>query len=243
VHGEGLCVRGSAEALVTWDYQMFASEDLVFGQMAVVKSRSWGFVWDYVEITSPFTWRDFLTQRRRWLWGNIHAVRHILPLRSSILLVALYIYGLLTFVVSTIGIVLVFTGDLRLRASLTPWLLLSTALWLSLFVLSGVINSGGGASGGIRRVRDVVIAALLAFVTSAVAIGVQIVALLKGNPRRFEVIHNTDPKARKTSLATTSDPGSSAEPEPVVLIPEPVVLLPEPVESPSDRSRKVVDGR
>jgi hypothetical protein len=34
VHGEGLCVRGTAESLVTWDYEMFASEDLVFGHMA-----------------------------------------------------------------------------------------------------------------------------------------------------------------------------------------------------------------
>ena len=113
VHGEGLCVRGTAESSVTWDYEMFASEDLVFGHMAVVKESTWGFVWDYMEITSPFTWRDFLTQRRRWLWGNIHAVTHVLPWRSSILLVILYSFGVVTFLISTIGIVLVFTGAVR----------------------------------------------------------------------------------------------------------------------------------
>ena len=48
VHGEGLCVRGSAEAFVTWDYEMFASEDLVFGHMAAFSGMTWGFVWDYV---------------------------------------------------------------------------------------------------------------------------------------------------------------------------------------------------
>jgi hypothetical protein len=243
VHGEGLCVRGSAEALVTWDYPMFASEDLVFGHVAVLKSRTWGFVWDYVEITSPFTWRDFLTQRRRWFWGNIHAVRHVLPLRSSILLIGMYVYGLFTFVASTIGIVLALTGALDFQSSTILWLLVSMTIWLSMFALSGVINSGGGASRGIRRVRDVVVAVLLAFVTSAVAIGVQIAALLKGNPRRFEVIQKTDPKARKTSLATTLDHGSSTWPEPVVLIPDPVVLVLEPVESSSDLSRNAVDGR
>ena len=52
VHGEGLCVRGSAEAFVTWDYEMFASEDLVFGHMAAFSGMTWGFVWDYVAITS-----------------------------------------------------------------------------------------------------------------------------------------------------------------------------------------------
>jgi hypothetical protein len=231
VHGEGLCVRGTAEALVTWNYQMFASEDLVFGHMAVLEGRTWGFVWDYLDITSPFTWRDFLTQRRRWLWGNIHAIRHVLPLRSSLLLIGLYAYGLFTFVASTIGIVLALTGAFHFQSSVIPWLLLSMATWLSMFALSGVINSGGGASSGIRRVRDVVVAVLLAFVTSAVAIGVQVVALFKGNPHRFEVIQKTDPKARKPSLVSTLDHGSSAAPEPVVvLIPEPVVLEPEKID-------------
>lgn len=232
VHGEGLCVRGTAEGLVTWNYPMFASEDLVFGHMAVDRNRTWGFVWDYVEITSPFTWQDFLTQRRRWLWGNIHAIRHVLPLRSSILLICLYIYGLFTFVASSLGIVLAATGKLRLQPRFLLWLLASMTIWLSMFALSGAINSGGGASRGIRRVKDVLVAVLLAFVTSAVAVGVQVVALLKGNPRRFEVIQKTDPKARKTSLAT-----ALGRP-PVVRLPEPALLVPEPAESLSDLSER-----
>jgi len=236
VHGEGLCVRGTAEALVTWDYEMFASEDLVFGHMAAFSGMTWGFVWDYVEITSPFTWKDFLTQRRRWLWGNIHAIRHVLPLRSSILLIVLYVYGLFTFFVSTVGIVLALTGALHLPSAIIPWLVVSMTLWFAMFALSGVVNSGGGASRGIRRVRDVIVAVLLAFVTSAVAIGVQILALIKGNPHRFDVIQKTDPKSKRLSLATTQDHGSSTEQEPVVRIPE-------PVDSFSDRLRNVGDRR
>jgi hypothetical protein len=236
VHGEGLCVRGSAEARVTWDYWMFASEDLVFGHIAAFKGLTWGFVWDYVEITSPFTWRDFLTQRRRWLWGNIHAIRYVLPLSSIILLIALYLYGLFTFVASTIGIVLALMGSLPFESSIMPWLLVSMALWLSMFALSGWINSGGTGSRGIRRVWDVTVAVLLAFLSSAVAIGVQIVALLKGNPRRFEVIHKTDPKAKKRSLATIPDHGSP-------IGPEPVVRIPEPADSRFDLSRNAADGR
>ena len=239
VHGEGLCVRGSAEAFVTWDYEMFASEDLVFGHMAAFSGMTWGFVWDYVAITSPFTWKDFLKQRRRWLWGNIHAVRHVLPPTSSILLVALYAYGFMTFILSTIGIVLALTGALHLPSEIWPWLVVSMAFWFAMFALSGVINSGGGASRGIRRVRDVVVAVLLAFVTSAVAIGVQIVALFKGNPHRFDVIEKTDPKSKKPSLATISDPGSS--PESVVRIPDPVA--PGPADESTDRTGNVAHRR
>jgi hypothetical protein len=239
VHGEGLCVRGSAEAFVTWDYEMFASEDLVFGHMASFSGMTWGFVWDYVAITSPFTWKDFLKQRRRWLWGNIHAVRHVLPPTSSILLVGLYAYGLFTFVLSTIGIVMALTGSLHLRPEIWPLLVVSMTFWFAMFGLSGAINSGGGATRGIRRVRDVVVAVLLAFVTSAVAIGVQIVALFKGNPHRFEVIEKTDPKSKKPSLATISGPGSSTEP--VVRIPDPVT--PGPADTSADRTRNVARRR
>jgi hypothetical protein len=194
-----------------------------------------------MEITSPFTWRDFLTQRRRWLWGNIHAVTHVLPWRSSILLVALYSFGVVTFLISTIGIVLVFTGAVRYSSSILPLLLASTALWLGLFVISGWINSGGGESSGLRRAWDVIAAVLLAFVTSAVAIGVQVVALCMGNPHRFEVIQKSDPKDKKPSLATAWDEEPSLElepvvhmpdPEPVVHMPDPVVDIPEPAEQP-----------
>jgi hypothetical protein len=241
VHGEGLCVRGTAEALVTWDYPMFASEDLVFGHMAVIKGMTWGFIWDYIEITSPFTWRDFVTQRRRWLWGNVHAIRYILPIRSSILLVAQYFFGLFTFAISSAGVVLALTGKLHLPSRTIPWLFGSMALWLAVFAVSGAINSGGGASRGLRRVRDVAVAVLLALVTSAVAVGIWVVAFFKGNPRRFDVIQKMDPKARGTSLADTVDHGASTGSETVVPIPEPVILLPDPVGSLAERSAKGAD--
>lgn len=242
VHGEGLCVRGTAEALVTWNYDMFASEDLVFGHMAVIRGRSWGFVWEYLEITSPFTWKDFLAQRRRWLWGNIHAVRHVLPVRSSILLIGLYTYGIFTFVASTVGIALALAGVLAPSPSMTPWLLLSMALWLSMFAMSGVINSGGRTTRVGRQVRDVTVSVLLAFVTSAVAIGVQVVALFKGNPHRFEVIQKTDPKGRRPSLVTAPSGEPSGPHEPVIMVPDPVVIVLDTPELEPDPSQGVAGG-
>lgn len=226
VHGEGLCVRGSAESLVTWNYDMFASEDLVFGHMAVIRGRSWGFVWEYLAITSPFTWKDFLAQRRRWLWGNIHAVRHVLPLRSSVLLIALYAYGVFTFVLSTLGIVLTLTGIVTLSQRTVAWLIVSMTLWLSMFALSGIVNSTGNAITGLRRAWDVLAAVLLAFVTSAVAIGVQVVALFVGNPHRFDVIQKTDPKGGERSLLTAAEPALQAS-EPVI-VPDRIIVVPEP---------------
>ena len=238
VHGEGLCVRASAEAVVTWDHPIFASEDLVFGQLAAANGQTWGFIWEYINITSPFTWKDFVRQRRRWLWGNIHAIRYILPLRVSILLVAQYLFGLLTFLLSTAGIVLVLTGRIRLPSEVTALLWFSLSLWLGAFVVSGVISSSGGSASLIKRVKDVVIAPLLALVTSAVAVGIWFVALFEGNPRRFDVIEKVDPRARRTSLADTTgfEPTGHTEP-----IPEPVIHLPDAVGSFADAPQVVSD--
>jgi len=119
------------------------------------------------------------------------------------------------------------------------------SLWLLLFGLSATINSGGGASRGLRRAWDVVAALLLAFVTSAVAIGVQVVALFKGNPHRFEVIQKTDPRGRKPGLVMSSDVGEAPpSPEPVVVFHDQVVVVPEapePAIDPDD-SRHAADG-
>ncbi|MCW2932306.1 MAG: hypothetical protein JWM19_3268, partial [Actinomycetia bacterium] len=42
IHGEGLTVTGECERIVTWDYPVFASEDLTFGQNAAKMGLRWG---------------------------------------------------------------------------------------------------------------------------------------------------------------------------------------------------------
>ena len=78
VHGEGLCVRASAEHAVGWDNPGAAlAEDLVFGQRAAAAGLSWAFLPAAVEITSPWSSRAFVTQRRRWSWGTVQALPHL----------------------------------------------------------------------------------------------------------------------------------------------------------------------
>ena len=69
VHGEGLTVTGETERLVTWDIPLIASEDLAFGQQAarLRKLRWGGWFHEYAEVTSPWSLRDFMIQRSRWL--------------------------------------------------------------------------------------------------------------------------------------------------------------------------------
>ena len=93
VHGEGLTVTGAAEQLVTWDYPVFASEDLVFGQNAAQMGLRWGWFCESVELTSPWTLREYFVQRKRWLWGDIHAIVHrdVLPRSRAAVIAVKYL--------------------------------------------------------------------------------------------------------------------------------------------------------
>ena len=131
VHGEGLCLRGSAEAEVTWNFPVLASEDLTVGQNAVDRGLSWGFVWEYVQLRSPFTFRDFLRQRRRWTWGNIYALRQgLIPPLGSALVVGRLILGLIIELLVTAALILVPLGVWRPASGLLPELLVALGLWL-----------------------------------------------------------------------------------------------------------------
>jgi len=186
VHGEGMCVRASAEHLVTWNYPIFASEDLVFGHMAAAKGLRWAFFHDWVTISSPWTWKDHIRQRRRWLWGNLWAVRHVLPVRSKIMLTAKYLFGFSTFFLAVTGIILKWCRLLAIPDALLPLLYASFGLWIIGFAGSGWINSGG-------RLRPTIGAVILAYVTSGTLILVLLITLFQGNPRTFEVIAKERP--------------------------------------------------
>ena len=116
VHGEGLCLRGSAEAIVTWNYPVFASEDMTVGQNSIERGLKWGFVWEYIQLTSPWTFKDFKKQRRRWIWGNIWALRNgLIPPFAAFMVTLRWILGLTIEVLVTAALVLVPLGVWNLR--------------------------------------------------------------------------------------------------------------------------------
>ena len=181
VHGEGLCVRASTEQVVTWDHPVVASEDLVFGQMAAHKGVDWGFFYDFVYITSPWTFRDYLKQRRRWLWGNIHAIRFVLPRAAKGRLIIKWVLGFGGYIVATAGVLLDRLGYLEIPADLRPVLAVSLIAFLGSFAVSGWVNGAG-------RVSQTVASVVLAFLTCGFSVFVLLAGLIRGDPRRFEVI-------------------------------------------------------
>ncbi len=201
VHGEGLTVTGSAERSITWDFPIYASEDLVFGHNGTLNGHTWGYFHEYIENTSPWTWTAFVKQRRRWLWGNLDGIwrREVLPLSSAVLLMANYLFGTLTYFASTTATVLLFSGVIEnVPQAVYAVFWASFAAWLGGFAISGWINSAGDTDDMThrfsyfgKRIWQVCSAVVLAPVTATCAIVVGLICFYLGDPKSFEVIAKT----------------------------------------------------
>jgi glycosyl transferase family 2 len=215
VHGEGLAVTGSAERSTTWDFPIYASEDLVFGHNAAALGHSWGYFHDYIENTSPWTFTAFVKQRRRWLWGNLTAVcdRRVMTLGSAALLLGNYLLGTLTWFASASAVVLLHGGfieNVPQPVYIACWA--SFGCWLGSFAISGWLNSArpatpqrGRAGDLLWRAGQSLAAVLLAPVTGAFSIAVGLLCYYLGDPQDFEVIAKTEQTARQ-ELGTAVEP-------------------------------------
>jgi len=195
VHGEGLTVTGAAEGIITWDWPAFASEDLVFGQRAARAGLRWGWFHEYVELTSPWTLRDFITQRRRWLWGDIHGIMHrdVLSVRGAIVVAGKYLFGLITLAFSVSGLYLRLTGQMPGQSSVYDVAKLSIIAWLAVFFACGWIGASSHVSGRSNdsRMLQAAMAVLMLPVTSVLTLAGVLIPLIQGNPRTFQVIRKT----------------------------------------------------
>jgi Glycosyl transferase family group 2 len=192
VHGEGLTATGEAERIVTWDWPVFASEDLTFGQNAAKMGLRWGWFHDYVELTSPWGVKDFFTQRKRWTWGNIHAISHrdVLPLSRAIPLAAKYALDASIVVLSVVGISLRFAGYLPPGSPVYDVSKLAILSWMLMFFYCGWVAAEHKPTSD-SRLLHATIAALLSPVSSILAFLVLVITVIQGNPRTFEVIRKT----------------------------------------------------
>ena len=196
VHGEGLTLRGSAEAMVTWNFPVTASEDLTVGQNAVERGLRFGFVYSVIQVTSPWTWSDFKKQRRRWIWGNLYALRTgTLPPLATALVSVRWVVGLVVQILGSVGIFLLPVVYWR-TPSPAQWL-----LWIALGTFFGqfaVISwIGSNDQGATLRLRlwNTLVGTLLAPVSSFMTTYVLIVSLFTGEPKSFEVIAKSKPVA------------------------------------------------
>jgi Glycosyl transferase family group 2 len=196
VHGEGMAVTGEAEGLITWDFPVIASEDLVFGQRgAAMEELKWGWFHEYAEVTSPWSLRDYFVQRSRWLWGDIHAITHrdVMPLGAALAVTAKYIAGVAGLVCSAAGLYLRLSGRIPATSLVLDYAKLSVLSWIGLFFTCGWIGAGSATSAhnDDSRLLAGVMAVLMMPVSVLLTFAAIIVPLIQGDPRTFRVIRKT----------------------------------------------------
>ncbi len=199
VHGEGLTITGRTENQVGWNFRIFASEDLTFGCNAAYQGLRWGWFHEYIELTSPWTWGAYFKQRRRWMWGNLHAIanRDVLPLGPAIRVSIRYLFSLFTFVGSGAAFVLTLLGKIHIEQVWFSLFWCSLTIWIFNFAMSGWVNADRreAAQTSFRywanRIIQTVCAIVLCPFTASFTVIALITTLYMGNPRAFEVIGKT----------------------------------------------------
>ncbi len=72
LHGSNLLLRADIEKSIGWDFPDTCAEDSLFGYIAYKKYGGiFGWHGGVLEEQSPFTFRDFIKQRQRWIKGTI----------------------------------------------------------------------------------------------------------------------------------------------------------------------------
>ena len=181
VHGEGICVRASTEQKIGWKFDVIASEDLVFGHTCSSRKMKWGFVWDPIYITSPWTFKDFFRQRHRWLWGNVHAIKNILTWRSKIRMILFYVVGSSSLWISLSGILMDSIGLLNFPIHVRVLEFFSLATWFGIY---GYV----GYTVGNRKLQHVLLSICLIFYTSMMNTFPIWIGLFFKRPKKFHVI-------------------------------------------------------
>jgi Glycosyl transferase family group 2 len=192
VHGEGMTMTGEAESKITWNVPLVASEDLSFGQRAAGKLR-WGWFHEYAEVTSPWDFRDFIIQRSRWLWGDIHAITHrsVMPFPAAGRVTFKYAAGAAGLICSVAGLYLRATGRIPATAGILDYAKLSILAWVGVFFACGWIAASTPGRSDDSRMLAGVLAVLMMPVSVALAFAGIIIPLIQGNPRTFRVIAKT----------------------------------------------------
>ncbi|MER5174838.1 MAG: glycosyltransferase family 2 protein [Candidatus Nitrosocosmicus sp.] len=182
VHGEGLCVRASIEQKVGWKFDAIASEDLIFGHRCSSYKVKWGFVWESIYITSPWTFKDYFKQRKRWLWGNVHAISKILSNRSKLRLIIYYLIGGSFLWLSISGIILdLIFHRLEFTFLQRIFFYLSLICWLGVY---GYI----GYTTGEKNIKHIVMSIVLAWYVSFMNTFPIWIGLFFTRPTKFDVI-------------------------------------------------------
>jgi hypothetical protein len=188
-HGEGIAMVSSVDQSVSYDLSEFSpgvkiklisSEDLFYFHKASLKGFRVFNSENRIFILPPLTFKDAITQRRRWLWGQLRILRYkLLPFRNRLRLGLIGYSGLWLYALSTLGLPLRYLGLVHIPEAILPF------TWITLLLWFGIRGYTIGKNMGWKHA---IVGILASYVTVTLNFTVQMVGLLKGDPKKFEVI-------------------------------------------------------
>jgi hypothetical protein len=220
-HGEGMCFSARADRLISYEpekpgarlvssedlYALHKSRDVIltedvyfiyrarrasladdqeFIQKATRKGLKIFASKERVYITPPLTARDMVRQRRRWLWGHIRLIRQgLLPKGNLAVIAFAEASGLVTYAIATTLGVLAPLGFVHVPP------LFAALGWVTLGLWFGF---RGYCVGRVMGLKHGLRAALLSFPTVTANFLYHVIGLIKGDPKRFEVIRKYVPE-------------------------------------------------
>ena len=199
VHGEGLCITGRCEDIVTWDWPIVGSDDLTFGTNAPHMGMKWGYFNAPVQLISPWSFKEHMNQRWRWTWGNLDAIfnREVMPLGAAIMKLGKYAMGYGTVTCSLTAVTLIILGVIKVEGPLRTIFHISLGLWIFSYALPGWLSSGGQPNRVLRpnpwkywgfRIFQTIMAALMVPLTAFAPMLVITYSVLRGRPKKFIMI-------------------------------------------------------
>ncbi len=188
-HGEGTCMSSQVDRNVSYDistythnnkHKLVLNEDSFYFHKAALMGYSIFNSEEKIFILPPFTFDDAIKQRRRWLWGQVTILsQKMLPLPNRLRLSIIGFSGLWLFSIGTIGLPLYYLGIVNIPAELLPLTFVSLGVWLATRAYTiGVCMGWKHALAGTAA----------SYLTVALNFITHLIGLLKGNPKKFEVI-------------------------------------------------------
>lgn len=188
-HGEGTCMSSQVDRNVSYDISTFThntrhklilNEDSFYFHKASFMGYSIFNSEEKIFILPPLSFGDAIKQRRRWLWGQISILRlKMLPFPNRLRLSIIGFSGLWLFSIGTIGLPLYYLGVINIPAELMPIMFLSLSVWLATRAYTiGVCMGWKHALAGIAT----------SYLTVGLNFVTHFIGLLKGDPKKFEVI-------------------------------------------------------
>jgi cellulose synthase/poly-beta-1,6-N-acetylglucosamine synthase-like glycosyltransferase len=132
-NGSHFIVREDVETEIGWDFGPTRAEDLMFAK--ILKERygknTIGILPGFAHEQPPYTIKDFLKQRRRWIKGNFDALKSdLIGLRSKLEI----LYGLVTWYSGFPAFLAMLTALLYPTGGLFEWFGFSAGVtWASLY--------------------------------------------------------------------------------------------------------------